>query len=308
MFNIFKNHFKSNKGKKEFYKIKDYYKEYDDDDDDDDLKEGTINIIKDDNVVLFVKNLFTFLKKYKMCFLSGTIIFQDNNNELFNFLTFNNIKNDNCNGKVEATSGHYTLTHKEVYKNNKVESAETCVEKFLDPLNKKLEEFSCNNKTPHSCFKMEYVLNNKIHFLCDQETMGNKINPKNSSTKRVILYYRFKIVDKTYLFFKLEAYSMLKSGHIVEFINKKRFDTYLKRRENENNYINELYEIDMDFYDKSVEFLNKADEENTKRIKYDIIYYNENLRTGRELFIYEDLKKFLLYYKAVQLDEVKISV
>ena len=100
---------------------------------------------------------------------------------------------------------------------------------------------------------------------------------------------------------------MLKSGHIVEFINKKRFDTYLKRRENENNY-NELYNIDMDFYDKSLKLLNKEDEENIKRIKYDINYYNENLRTGRELFIYEDLKKYLLNYNAVSTESVNINV
>jgi hypothetical protein len=165
-----------------------------------------------------------------MCFLSGTIIFQDNNNELFNFLTFDNIKNDNCNGKVEATSPHYSYTHKKVYKNNDVESAETCVEKFLDPLNKKLEKYSCSNKTPHACFKMEYILNNKIHFLCDQENIFKDINPKNKSTKRIILYYRFKFLNKTYLFFKLEGHKMVSLQHVGALINKKRFDTYVKRR------------------------------------------------------------------------------
>jgi hypothetical protein len=62
----------------------------------------------------------------------------------------------------------------------------------------------------------------------------------------------------------------------------------------------------MDFYDKSVEILNKAD---TKRINYDIKYYNENLRTGRELFIYEDLKNYLLnYYNAVSTESINIVV
>jgi hypothetical protein len=148
MFNIFKKLYPKKDISTQFYDIKDVDNDDDDyDDDEDEIKEANINIVKDDNVVLFVKNLFTFLKKYKMCFLSGTIIFQDNNNELFNFLTFDNIKNDNCNGKVEATSPHYSYTHKKVYKKNDVESAETCVEKFLDPLNKKLEKYSCSNKT-----------------------------------------------------------------------------------------------------------------------------------------------------------------
>jgi hypothetical protein len=62
----------------------------------------------------------------------------------------------------------------------------------------------------------------------------------------------------------------------------------------------------MDFYDKSLENLKKEDKE---RIKEDIDYYNTNLRTGRELFIYEDLKKYLLnYYNAVSTESVNIEV
>jgi len=65
---------------------------------------------------------------------------------------------------------------------------------------------------------MKYVLNNKINYLCDQETMVKDINTNNKSTKRVILYYRFKISNETYLFFKLEEYSMESSKHALTFI------------------------------------------------------------------------------------------
>ena len=246
-----------------------------------------------------------------MCFLSGTIIFQDNNNELFNFLTFNNKNknNDLCYGKVESSNGHFTKTHLNVYNKKEVISAETCVNDFLTSYNKFLES-KCGKKK-HECFKMEYVFNNKIDYLCDQETMLKSINPKNISTKGVILYYRFKIQYKTYLFFKLEGHRMNSLKHVGAFLNKNRKDTYPKRRENvkTNDYFKELYEIDMDFYDKSVEFLNKEDIENIKRIKEDINFYNENLRTGRELFIYEDLKNYLLnYYNAVSTESVNIEV
>jgi hypothetical protein len=79
---------------------------------------------------------------------------------------------------------------------------------------------------------MEYILNNKISYLCDQETIFKDINPNNKSTKRIILYYRFKILSKTYLFFKLEGHSMNSLKHVGAFINKNRKDTYPKRREN----------------------------------------------------------------------------
>ena len=283
------------------YKVEDKIDE--DKIDEDKIDEDKI-IEVDDNVILFVKYLFTFLKKNNMCFLSGTIIFQDNNNELFNFLTFNDTANNSCNGKVKSTNAHITTTHKKVYDKDKVESAEKCVENFLSDniLKRKLESL-CGK---HFCFKMEYVFNNKINFLCDQETKRKSINPKNKSTKRVILYYRFKILDKTYLFFKLEEHSMENPKHLLTLVNTKRIDTYPKRRENikENIYIHHLIHIDNSFYDKQLKDLPEKD----KQPIYDEInFYNIHLRTGHELFIYEDLKKNLLNYKAVKLEEIGIS-
>lgn len=265
-------------------------------------EKANIIIIKDDNVVLFVKNLFTFLKEKNMCFLSGTIIFQDNNNELFNFLTFNKKTNNNCDGKVKSTKAHITTTHKNVYDKINVTSAEICVEKFLSNSTKLFDLCTKNN----TCFKMEYVLNNKINYLCDQETKWKSINPNNISTKRVILYYRFKIDDKTYLFFKLEEYSMEDSNHVLTLINKNRHDTYHKRRENEIDYEKDLKHIDDIFYENQ---LNKLNEEIFNSIKDEIDFYNLNLRTGRELFIYEELKQELLDYDTtLRIEDVKIEI
>jgi hypothetical protein len=298
MFNFFNTENKYDK-----YKVHEKDSEEDSEEDPEEEHEEEPEI-KDNNVILFVKYLFTFLKKNKMCFLSGTIIFQDNNNELFNFLTFNNKNknNDLCYGKVESSNGHFTKTHLNVYNKKEVISAETCVNDFLTSYNKFLES-KCGKKK-HECFKMEYVFNNKIDYLCDQETMLKSINPKNISTKGVILYYRFKIQNKTYLFFKLEGHRMNSLKHVGAFLNKNRKDIYPKRRENvlNYNYNKDFLHIDKKFYDIQLKDLN-----NKNQIIEEINYYNNNLRTGHELFIYEDLKNKLLNYKELNIEDTKLE-
>jgi len=42
----------------------------------------------DINVVAFIISFFSFLKDFNMCFLSGSTIFEDNNNKLYNLLTY----------------------------------------------------------------------------------------------------------------------------------------------------------------------------------------------------------------------------
>ena len=53
-----------------------------------------------------------------MCFLSGSIIFEDNNSKLFNFLTYGLLDENEigCDKKVERTNAHISFTHNEVYK------------------------------------------------------------------------------------------------------------------------------------------------------------------------------------------------
>jgi hypothetical protein len=254
---------------------------------------ASIHKLPDDDteVVLFVKKIFTFFKYHNICFLSGTIIFEDNNSKLFNFLTYGILENNNCNNKVSKTNAHITLTHTNVYNKYGVESDESCSEKFL---NKKKKIFSiANNCSLNKCFKMQFVFNEKISFLCDQETKVKDLIKKNKSNKEVILYYRFKYNNKKYLFFKLEEHDMNKLGHLVLLINKNRKDTYEKRRENELSYDDSINNNDNIFYNNMFIKLN-INEDNKKNIINNINLYNQKLRTGRELFIFEELKNYLL--------------
>ena len=271
------------------------------------IKRANIYKLQDDDkeIVLFVKKLFTFLKKNNMCFLSGTIIFEDNNNKLFNFLTYNSLTENSieCSNKVKRTNGHISITHNNVYDKQGVTSAEKCAEKFLNNQKKILHLYpTCNN---NKCFKMEFIFKDVIDYLCDQETLVKDLDKNNISNKRVILYYRFNYNNKDYLFFKLEEYNMNSVEHLKKFADLKRNDTYDKRRENETNYDIELSSNDKIFYDKILKYyFNNSRIDILKNIEI----YNTKLRTGRELFIFEELKEYLLLNNNISsVSDIKLS-
>jgi hypothetical protein len=240
------------------------------------------------NIISFILSLFIFLKEFNMCFLSGTIIFEDDNNKLFNLLTYGTLEIEKCDINKALAIPHITTTHINVFEKKGVESNEDCFK--LNKQQKKLEHFfkKCEN---NKCFKMELIFNNKINFLCD--ILSKEKQKQNKFSKKIILFYRFKYNDKKYLFFKLEEFPMVSFQHLGKFLNQKRKDTYEKRRENENSpsYNSTLKNIDDDFYKKLLHMF----KENDKKLVLDKINnYNEELRTGRELFIIDELKEMLM--------------
>lgn len=265
-----------------------------------------INNIKKErikNITSFIKNLFIFLKSYDMCFLSGTIVFEDSDNRLFNILTYNKDTSENIHDDNILPGAHWTTTHIDVYNKQNVlpdDSIDTgSIKQFFD--NKK--------------FKLELILNEPIDYLCDLETNDKDKKIDNISQKRVLLYYRFIHENKKYIFFKLEEYNMNNINHLLKLLDKNRKDTYNKRRENEDKYEteeqNNCAKIDnkkcpvininnsctLNNLDKI--FYNKLACDNIIKNINDTNFYDTNLRTGRELFITNELKTYLInkYYK-----------
>ncbi len=267
-----------------------------------------INNIKKErinNITLFIKKLFIFLKSYEMCFLSGTIVFEDSDNRLFNILTYNKDTTENIIDDNVLPGIHWTATHLDVYDKQNVLPDNTINSGSIKQVygNKKL--------------KLELIFNEPIDYLCDLETDDKDKKEDNISQKRVLLYYRFIHENKKYIFFKLEEYNMNSINHLLNLLDKNRNDTYNKRRENEDKYVTEkqtncvkidnnlcpnpnidnnnsctLNNLDKIFYNKLIcnKIIEKIDDNN---------FYDTNLRTGRELFITNELKTYLLneYYK-----------
>jgi len=252
--------------------------------------EGERLLEKNDiNVVAFIISFFTFLKKFNMCFLSGSIIFEDNNNKLYNLLTYGyiGITDEICDKRRNLSKPHTTLTHNEVYKKEGVKSVEKCFS--LDKTSSLFEMFSFHRCNENKCFKMEFIFHHKLQYLCDVFSLSS--SKSNISHKQVILYYRFEYKGRKYLFVKLESNPMNSLSHLKNLMDKKRKDTYDKRRENENAYEDDLKEKDDNFYKL---LLQKTKEIYKNLILERINEYNRTLRTGRELFIFEELKELLL--------------
>jgi len=228
---------------------------------------------------LLIKNIYNTLKKYNVCYLSGAIIFEDFNNNLFNLLTHDEISNEDCliksnPSKFKKPKTHFTYTHKDVLENTEV----------------KTDECLSFNKTN----KLEIHFDD-INYLCDLNTKDELKDKKNKVTKRILLYYRFKHNNKSYLFFKLENHGMNDPKHILSFIasvlNIKETTSYDVRNEYAKykpNYINTSKTKDIEFY-------KKFSSDNNLTFNSNIIdYYDNKLRTGNELFIPEDIKNILI--------------
>ena len=272
-----------------------------------------------------------------MCFITGTIIFEDNNNVLYNFLTHGIISNNlgciDISKYPQLSISHVTGTHMKIFNKTNIKSNDTC----FDFTNSNL---ICSDK---KCFKLELIFNNPLEYICDKETFLNMRDEKNKSEKGVLLYYKFinNSNGNKYIFFKLEQHDMNSISHAFNFLYQQRNDTYNNRRENEglddyNEILNNKGGGFFDFFtftgnDKpepkpepkhvskyatktnDVEFYNKLDTIirnnqssfqlnqiipqiaiNKASILEKVSYYNENIRTGAELFIMEELKNYLL--------------
>jgi hypothetical protein len=171
-----------------------------------------------------------------------TLIFEDNNNLLYNFLTHGIISNyPGCidsSKYPQLSTSHVTgtrmdifdvrCTHMKIFNKKNIKSNETC----FDFTNSNL---ICSDK---KCFKLELILNNPLEYICDIKTPTNERNPQNHSEKEVVLYYKFNDNNNNkYIFFKLEKHTMNSISHLFDFFNQTRNDTYVNRRENEGaNY------------------------------------------------------------------------
>jgi len=249
----------------------------------------SIKSISKKNVLGFVLTLFRFLKEKDMCYLSGSIVFEDDNNKLFNLLTYGYLDNtsDICIPDVALPYPHITITHKEVFKKpdvNVVKRDEECLK--LKMLQRSLKS-SIRGCQDGICYKLELVFKKPILYLC-----GNDGNEDNMSPKQIILYYRFEYKGKKYLFFKLEAHPINSISHMQDYLSQARRDTYVQRRENNTIYDIDLKNKDRDFY---LDYLKNLSGLSDKIIIYfKTINYDKSLRTGRELFIFEELKEYLI--------------
>ena len=179
-------------------------------------------ISNNDNITLFFKNIFNLLNEFNICFSSGTFIFEESNNCLFNYLTYGHLILDSntyrCenpeNGAISRDSSveHImlpntrrfgTTTHKKIYehipscdKNNTTTpcySADICIPEEIFELQKIISNKSITNT------KFQKVFDPPIVGICDTCNNPNRQEPfKPSEIKRTCLYYPFKVNTRNF--------------------------------------------------------------------------------------------------------------
>ena len=220
---------------------------------------------KKERVSKFFVKLFNNFKENDNCFKTGTIVFEDNNNKLYNLLTFGIISEEkNCKlGDPISQQNYFIYKYKDVFKNKEVKSNDKCFEEgFIGSL-----EYirGCRNKM---CLTLELTFNQGVNNLCDDELKEEIL--------RSCVYYTFKYNDKQYVFLKL-----------LKKIETKYLEIYDRNEvPTKNKYPSE--QKDNNYYQKLNENLN-----NIKNIKY----YNDKLRTGDEMFITEELKNYCMNFE-----------
>jgi hypothetical protein len=178
-------------------------------------------ITNNDNITLFFKNIFNLLNEFNICFSSGTFIFEESNNCLFNYLTYGHLTLDsntyNCenpeNGAISKDSSveHImlpntrrfgTTTHKNIYDkipncdknstNTPCYSSDICIPEEIFELDKFRNKSITNTK-------FQKVFDPPIDGICDTCKNPNRQEPyKPSEIKRTCLYYPFKVNTKNF--------------------------------------------------------------------------------------------------------------
>lgn len=220
---------------------------------------------KKERVSKFFVKLFNNFKINDNCFKSGTLVFEDNNNKLYNLLTFGIISEEkNCKlGDPISQQNYFIYKYKDVFKNKEVKSNDKCFEEgFIGSL-----EYirGCRNKM---CLTLELTFNQGVNNLCDDELKEEIL--------RSCVYYTFKYNDKQYVFLKL-----------LKKIETKYLEIYDRNEvPTKNEYPSK--QKDNNYYEKLNENLNNKESINN---------YNKNLRTGDEMFITEELKNYCMNFE-----------
>lgn len=253
-------------------------------------------------------------RKKEQCFLRGTFVFEDNNSEIFKML-----EKAGCN----KTQSFWKTTHSEARLKNAVDASLRLKGrpkgisvsekwKYDKDKNGKLEKF----------YQYEHKLNPAIVYLCDNicrtaNKNGHKICSEKSrvDAKEVLFMYHFKtksnLGDKVRKFtlIKLEGHFSISLGHTIAAVKryglgKEGKTAYKTTRREDCSKKNscqfkgtvKCIENKCGIYDSSHDYhvRNFMTSQNKQSLLNSVKFYSENLRTGDELFIPQNLTDHIL--------------
>ena len=269
---------------------------------------------KTTNLKMFFSQIFNVLKENNMCFSSGSFVFQNDTNIIFNLLTFNTFvareKSYYCNDPslVRNVNIIGTATHMGYYSKYPRGSPIEIKPRLCMPP----KSFSgLNNKRIFT--KFDRTFDPEIKNFCGY---CRPLNENLTESKGVVLYYPFTVTSNNYpniipnqhtsdfLFVKFEHASAKTSPltHTGDLLTstlgiKRNYADLDTRREEQRDYGIKYLTKDMEFYEKYCP-------EDIPILEW----FNTYVRTGSEFFISNNLLvKFLLdyFYKNINCPETR---
>ena len=236
----------------------------------------------------FINSIYDFLADENICFLSGSIVIDDDLGKLFNSLYKGNqsfLHSYKCENTSESrTVGSIVGGTHAAFINDK---------RFKAARNSKPTDFSLKS---FGNTQYEKILDPKLTHICKKACAVKKCDKTEEFPKGVVLFYPFEIhsedlsIKHRFLFMKLEEFTYNDIAHMG-----KAWDRYILKREKGDRYPKKREDpgkgkINNDLVEKDkwamVEFVRiYKNEELALKVHEKINFYNENVRVGNETYI-----------------------
>ena len=241
---------------------------------------------------VFIEAIYAFFNESKMCFLSGAIVTDDQDGELYNSV---------LNGRGLSTCFNI---------HNKVRPLGTHMA-FIK--NKQFEKYREGSSDSYSILQAENprqyekILDPKLEYLCNSECRlsDEKCNHHLKEPKGVLMFYPFTVVNKhnadiseRFLYMKLERFLSSDLKHVTAAVKRYVFKIEKKgmditRREDDKKLDSSFYIND---YDKMTRYYieNDGDPSELETILKKIFFYNTHVRTRNEVYIPREVLVLIL--------------
>lgn len=258
----------------------------------------------------FIEKIYDFLDENDICFLSGSFVFDDQNDKLFTSFVKGHRVSRNCGG---LTSRMFSKTH-DVFMKQK---------EFANARAGSGMEYQISRNT--QTIQRNRDITPPLTFLCDKkcrlDPRPEDCNPHNEEAKGIAMFYPFEVqrvgdfTEKPikYMFMKLEghttslAHPLEASAHVAQYFKRAgghvKKMTHPKRREDDAKVAGYGQQ---DLENMITYFVREgATDEQIARVEAKIMFYNQNIRTANEMYIPSELLDIILYKKPTPAQKFK---
>lgn len=249
----------------------------------------------------FIEKLYDFFNDTGMCFLSGAIIFDNEDQWLYRSLMQGYRPDKTCkNVSVRTKAGTHRsfITQDDFRRDRRMAGAET-------------SEYMIRN--PSRVRQYDKTLKPPLTYLCDKGCRLNQDTlacmPGNKEPKGIAMFYPFTVINAAnreisieYLFMKLEQYAtsvtrpVEASKHMGHFIarklgHKKKMSHEARREDDPINYENESRDKEaiIAYY-----ISNGATGNQVSQLEQKIDFFNRNVRVGNEVYVPSEILELIL--------------